>query len=343
MPLSAIAGHQSVVTLLRHAVARESVPQSLLLAGPEGVGKHAVAIAIAQAVNCPNRAAGDAEGPQSNDDACGTCATCQRIARGQHYDVVDLNAGGTASIKIEPLRERVLDVVGYRPFEARRRVFIIDDADMLTVQAQDALLKTLEEPPSTSMLILVTSQPDTLLPTVQSRCRRLRFGLLSDADVARVLTTVRRLDATLARDLAAVAGGSVGRALAESSGQIAEDRDAALALLQASATDRGVPVRLKAAAALVQHGSKRRDREALAARLAILGSLLRDLAAIDAGGPGSDDSAAEGDVADDLQGIAARFDRRRLVDAWTALGTAENALDRNGSVKIIADWLSLRL
>ena len=98
------------------------VPQSLLFAGPDGVGKRTVALALAQAVNCPNRTDGD---------ACGTCSTCDRIARGLHSDVTLIDTGDEASIKIRTLRERVLDALGYRPFEAERRVYIVDQADAL--------------------------------------------------------------------------------------------------------------------------------------------------------------------------------------------------------------------
>ena len=156
MPLSATVGHRLATDLLRTAVLHRRVPQSLLFSGPEGVGKRTTAIALAQAVNCPKAVDGD---------ACGRCVVCVRIAKGQHADVVLLDQGGEASIKIQALRDRILDVAGYRPFEAARRVFIIDPADALTAQAQDALLKTLEEPPSTTILILVTAYPDTLLPT----------------------------------------------------------------------------------------------------------------------------------------------------------------------------------
>ena len=114
----------------------------------------------------------------------------------------------------------MLDVVGYRPFEAERRVYIIDPADELTDEAQDALLKTLEEPPPSAILILVTAYPDTLLPTIQSRCRRLRFGPLAEADVARVLVERAGVDRAAARVLAAASGGSVARALAEKRGDL---------------------------------------------------------------------------------------------------------------------------
>ena len=98
------------------------MPQSLLFAGPEGVGKHTVAMALAQAVNCPTRR-------RTATTRAATCPTCQRIARGQHSDVTLVDRGDEASIKIKTLRERVLESVGYRPFEAARRVFIIDPAD----------------------------------------------------------------------------------------------------------------------------------------------------------------------------------------------------------------------
>ena len=114
------------------------------------------------------------------------CAACRRIERGVHPDVLTIEPGDTGSIKIEPIRD-VIDRAGFRPFEGRRRVVIIDEADALVAQAQNALLKTLEEPPSASVFLLVSSMPDALLPTVRSRCPRLRFAALPVADVATAL------------------------------------------------------------------------------------------------------------------------------------------------------------
>jgi DNA polymerase III subunit delta' len=331
MPFANIVGHAPVVALLRRAVARERVPHSLLFAGPEGVGKRAVALALAEAVNCPvRRAAG-------GDDACGACPTCQRIARGSHSDVVQLDRGDDAVIKIRALRERVLDVVGYRPFEAAKRVFIIQ-ADDLQDTGQDALLKTLEEPPPSAMLILVSAYPDSLSQTVQSRCRRLRFGPLSEREVARVLTARSGLEAAAAGALAAAAGGSVARALAEKQGDLGDDRDAALGVLRAA--PRGVGDQLKASAALAKHGSDRRDREALAARLDVLRSLLRDLGALAAR---RTDALANGDLADDLRALSAGFDLPRVTRGYAAVARAESALERNASPKIVADWIALQL
>ena len=115
-----------------------------------------------------------------------------------------------ATIKIEPMRD-VIDRAGFRPFEGRRRVVIIDEADAMVPQAQNALLKTLEEPPSASVFLLVSSMPDALLPTVRSRCPRLRFAALPVAEVATVLMRDHEYAAADARAAADAADGSIGR------------------------------------------------------------------------------------------------------------------------------------
>lgn len=297
MPLTAQISHPRIAELLRQAVARKSVPQSVIFAGPEGVGKRAMAIALAQAVNCPN---------QKDGDACGTCSTCLRIGRGDHFDVVMLGPeDGAATIKIEQLRDRVLNVVGYRPFEAQRRVFIIDPADAITEAGQDALLKTLEEPPPAAMLMLITAYPDSLLRTVQSRCRRLRFERTDMAPVA----------------------------------DREDDMQAAVTMLLGT-LEKSVPKRLKASAAMATVKGDRRVREALAARLEIAGGLLRDVSALLA-----DEITAvqHRDAGADLRALMKAFDQQRVVAAWGVLQRAQQALDRNASPKIVADWVVMSL
>src|SRR5204862_76981 len=157
--------------------------------------------ATAQALNClaPIIGSDDLE-----IDACGRCPACTRIARGVHPDVLVLEPGDTGSIKIEQVRD-IVDRAAYRPFEGRRRVVIIHEAD--------ALLKALEEPPPSSVFFLLTSRPDTLLPTVQSRCPRLRFRPLDAHDIAAVLVARGTHTAAEAHAVAVSAGCSVGRAL----------------------------------------------------------------------------------------------------------------------------------
>ena len=202
MPFHDIAGHRLTLRLLARAVAKRSLPPSLLFAGARGVGKHRTAVALAQALNClsPRSDVVIQAGATGGEttlavDACGSCAACSRIARGIHPDVLMLAPDPDAgNIKIEAVRE-LIDRVGYRPFEGRWRVVIIDDADTLVDAAQNALLKTLEEPPSSSVFVLVTAHPGVLLPTVRSRCPQIRFAPLSAAEIATHLQAAHGLQA----------------------------------------------------------------------------------------------------------------------------------------------------
>src|SRR6185295_15023404 len=133
-------------------------------------------------------------------------------ARNVHADVLIVEPGETGSMRVDQVRDAI-DRTGYRPFEGRRRVIIFDNADAMLVEAQNALLKTLEEPPPSSMFVLVTSRPDVLLPTVRSRCQRLRFGRLAPADVAAVLIRDHDYADSAAHAAASLSDGSVGRAL----------------------------------------------------------------------------------------------------------------------------------
>ncbi len=333
MPFSKwpVQGNAAVRDILTRVLSAGRVPQALLLAGPAGVGKFTTALAIARALNCQAAQQGI---------PCESCRSCERITAGQFSDVVVVSRGDLASISIKVVREKILSVIGYRPFEGRRRVFIIDGADDLTWEAQDSLLKTLEEPPPAAIIILVTSAPDSLRATVLSRCRRLRFSTLTDAEVAAVLVERFDMDAASARSRASVAGGSVSQALAIDGGSLEDDRDAAFGVLQA-ASGGAIAPKLKAAAAFVTHEKKRRSREAVGARLDHLASLLRDLTLAAEGR--ADEAVANPDLADALGGLATHWAPERLLQAFAAVARARNALDRNASPKIVADWVAVQL
>jgi DNA polymerase-3 subunit delta' len=332
MPFSAIAGHRPLLELLSRATARGTLPPSLIFAGPEGVGKRLTAIALAQALNCERPI--EAE---DRRDACGTCASCKRITRGVHADILVLEPGDSGSIKVDQVREAI-DRSMYRPFEGRRRVVIVDEADALMPEAQNALLKTLEEPPPASVFVLITNRPDVLLPTVRSRCQRLRFGPLTPGEVADVLMRDHGLDHADAHAAAAAADGSVGRALAGSAEDANEARDAAAQLLQAAASSADPRRRLDGAKALTGGSG---DRDELGRRLLALSSLIRDLGLLLS--RADDRALANADLKPQLQALVRSFDGHRTVRAFETVDRALSALDRNASPKIVADWLALTI
>ena len=346
MPLRDVVGHRSLLGLLARAVARDTLPPSLLFAGPEGVGKRKVAIALAQAINCRTPVKRPSSLKATDDelelDACGSCPSCQRIGRGVHGDVLVVEPGETGTIKIEQARE-VVDRASYRPFEGRTRVVIIDEADTLVRQAQNALLKTLEEPPPGSVFILVSSRPDALLPTVRSRCPRLRFGRLSATEVAEVLEREHGYAAGDARAAAATADGSLGCALRADSKELARARKAASRTLQGAAATADPKRRLEYAKDLVvKKDVAATEREALALRLRAMTSMLRDVGLLNS--RADHNALANADLGSDLTRLAADYDGDRVLRAFSAVDRALGALTvRNASPKIVADWLMLQL
>jgi DNA polymerase-3 subunit delta' len=270
-------------------------------------------------------------------DACGECATCRRIARGVHADVLVIEPGDSGAIKLDQVREAI-DRSAYRPFEGRRRLVVVDQADALIPEAQNALLKTLEEPPPASVFVLITNRPDVLLATVRSRCQRLRFGPLTPADVADVLIRDHGVEPAEAHAAAAAADGSVGRALAGSGEDANEARDAAARLLQSAASSSDPRRRLDGAKALVAGGG---DRDDLSRRLLALSSLIRDMGLLLS--RADDRAIANTDLKPQLQALLRWFDGDRTVRAFAAVDRALSALDRNASPKIVADWLALNI
>jgi DNA polymerase-3 subunit delta' len=215
---------------------------------------------------------------------------------------------------------------------------IVDEADALIGEAQNALLKTLEEPPPASVFVLVTSRPDVLLPTVRSRCQHLRFGALSASEVATVLTRDHGLSAADAHAAAAAADGSIGRALGRDVEGAAAARTAAARLLSSAASGGDPRRRLDAAKAMTAGAA---EREVLAEQLRALSSLLRDIGALHANAP--DDVLANADLKDTLRSAGRAFDPERVVAGFVAVDRAIAALDRNASPKIVADWIALNI
>jgi len=189
MPFSELIAQDRAVAPLRAALRRGALHHAYLLGGPAGAGKATAARLLAQAANCEGGA--PAAGGH-RDDPCGACGPCRKIEKGIHPDVLVLKdertmvkegrweprSGKTPSrdILVDQIRDVVDHRLALRRFEGRRRFVVIDPADAMNPQAQNALLKTLEEPPEDTTLVLVASSPDALLPTIRSRCLRISFA-----------------------------------------------------------------------------------------------------------------------------------------------------------------------
>lgn len=203
MGFSAIKDQRVAVRLLQGIVTQQRIPNGMLFWGPSGVGKRLAAIETAKAIQCV----------QGNGDACDACLPCRKISHANHPDVFIVEpASKTRIIKVENI-EFINDMSSYRPVEGKWRVFIILEAERINPAAQNHFLKTLEEPPSNTMFILVSEQPRMLLPTIRSRCQSVRFGALRPETVCELLLRSRDLPPAEAEAVAVVSQGQMSRAL----------------------------------------------------------------------------------------------------------------------------------
>jgi DNA polymerase-3 subunit delta' len=203
MSFSSVRDQAVATRLLRNIIQRGRVPNGLLFWGPPGVGKRLAALELAKAVNCTS----------GTGDACDTCLSCRKVAHGTHADV-DIIApeGPTRTIKVEKIKA-MKEMASYRPFEGKFRVNIVLDANRMREDAQNHFLKTLEEPPSNTLFILVSEYPRILLPTIRSRCQQVRFGALRPETVTELLLRDHDLPEETAAAIAAVSQGQMSRAL----------------------------------------------------------------------------------------------------------------------------------
>jgi DNA polymerase-3 subunit delta' len=199
MSLQDIVGHARQLSLLREALRHGNLAPAYLFTGPEGVGKRTVALQFARAVLCR----------EMPGDGCGRCRSCLQIERGGHPDFI-LTAPEKRTLKISQVRE-MQQFLSLTPAWCDREFSLVDDAESMNIESANAMLKTLEEPPAGTLVVLVSSNPGALLPTVISRCRKVGFGLLSEPEVEQVLLNrgVGAEEAAVAASLAEGCPGSV--------------------------------------------------------------------------------------------------------------------------------------
>ena len=270
-----LIGNEPVVQALARSLRASRVSHAYLFTGPVHVGKMTLAMNLAQAFNCTG-----AEPP------CGACRQCQRTMAGKHADVLAIalqhgESGETrASILFEQIKE-LQQAASLRPFEGRARVFIIDGADLLTGEAANRMLKTLEEPPDSVYFILLATDVSRVLPTVVSRCRVYDLRLVPSGRIAEMLVAKHSLDKERAALLARLAGGRPGWAIAAAHDEaVAAERDEVLAEV-AGVLFESLSERLSLAGRLA--GEFGRDRAAALEWLSLLEEWWRDLLLVKAG------------------------------------------------------------
>lgn len=302
-----VVGHQGPLQIIRRAITAQRVHHTYLFTGMDGIGKRLVALNMAKALNCADQ----------TDEACDHCPACQRIAKGVHPDLILINPVGE-TIKIGQIRE-LQQSLALKPFEARWRVIIVDGAERMTREAANALLKTLEEPPPWTIIILSATTIEALPATVLSRCQRIRFNPLSRGEVAEVL--VDHLPAERIDIVAPLAGGSPGRALRIDWEELTKAKGALSAVLSPSLTQR-----LRVAQELAHEEERGRML------LEILGSWFRDLIVYQE--TGEKGMLLNHDLVDEIKRDAANRKIEGLLQDFWSLLQIQQGLEAHGNLQL---------
>lgn len=339
-------GNQPVKEVLRRLLKNGRVPHSLIFAGEEGTGKKQFALETAKAFVCQNPQAGEA------CDECGACRRADKFSfpnsdKKDDYETVFFSEHPDIgmvvpyknSILVNAVR-RLETEANFRPFEAGARFFIIDDAEKLNLakdNSANALLKTLEEPPPTSYIFLVTARPAALLPTVRSRCQMLRFAPVETRQIEGYLEGTKQFAIDDAELLSKIARGSIGRARETDLGKFRERRELMLKVLESILMSGNQAVLLRAAED-INEAKNKDDYEFF---LDILQTLIHDVWLLRLGEPA--EKIVNADLKDKLKKLSENADSKRL-GAWhKKIEFLRENLSVNVNRKIAADALFMQM
>lgn len=327
-----ITGHEWAAKLLAQHIAHGEVRHAYLFAGPPGIGRRTLALRFAQALNCTQ--------PPEPGQPCLSCRTCQQIERMQHTDLVVAQAetvGGT--FKVEQVRE-VTHALSFSPYQAAYRVALLLRFQEANPSAQNALLKTLEEPAERAVLLLTADAPDALLPTIVSRCEVLRLRPMAVDGLAQALQTRWSLPAAEAQTLAHLSGGRVGAALRyQRDPDLLEKR-----LFWAAEALRLLRCPLRERFAFSETNTKKLDREGLRELFQIWLSFWRDVLIVSCG---AQTPLVNLPLTGEVQRLADEIDPATARQCALALETAVARLDANINARmqtdvLLLDWPRLR-
>lgn len=346
-----VVGHSHAVEMLRRSIRLDWLSHAYLFTGPAGIGKRTLAFAFAMTLNCQG---GDPNAAGAPDLPCGLCSSCQRILHGTHPDVVEVSLETQAQalaqasgkpkgpapkeLRIDTIRE-MQATVGLSPYSGRWKVYIIGDADRLNEEAANCMLKTLEEPPQHTVLVLLASDESAVLPTVSSRCVQVPLRGLGREEIARALQSRWGLsDPQRAELFAALAGGRLGHAvgLMSTPDALASRRDYLQELsLLSKAT---IADRIEAAARYAKELTD--DRTALFAMLQTWEAWWRDVLVA---GARASELVANVDQSQALGAAAGRHSPAKAAEAIGLIADTRLQLQENVNPRLALESLALKM
>ncbi len=306
-----------------------NIPHALLFTGISGIGKRTTARLFSEACNCEALTSGVSR-KRLDGILCCRCRSCRKIKSGNHPDIIHIKPSGNI-IKIAQIRD-LLHTLSMKPYEAKMRVVTISEAQNLNLEAANALLKVLEEPPEQTIIILTALNTANLLPTIVSRCQEIRFGPISRKNLMKLLHDERGTETEAARIIAAMANGSISKALAMSDDQWINQRNWLIHELETlgSRSIRGVM-------AFAEKLSSKKDK--LPDALEVILTWLRDLWMVRM----DPEKIVNLDRIDGIQSNSGRVPSSSLLSKITAVQRAQKELQTHTNLRLMLENLMLQL
>lgn len=338
-----LIGNNHLKEIFKRLLNNERLPHSLLFVGEEGVGKRAFALELAKAFVCQN--------PQS-DEACDVCGACKRADKvdfpkpddrdefkkvifSDHPDI-GLVIPYNRNILVHAIRNLEAEA-NFRPYEAKARFFIIDNADKMNEEASNALLKTLEEPSETTYIFLISSRPDSLLTTIRSRCQIVRFAPIETKQIEGYLEGTKHYTIDDAELLSKLAHGSIGRALNLDLGKFREQRETILKVLESLSANSNRAALLK----IGEEINDAKNKEYYEIYLEILQTLIHDIWTLHHGE--SQEKIVNADLKEKLSRLSQKATSKQLALWMTEIETLRENLSVNLNRKIATDALFMKM
>ena len=198
-----VVGHEDIISRFRSSIEAGKVSHAYIISGEEGSGRSSLAYCFAKTLQCE----------QGGKDSCDTCPSCHQMDTGNHPDVIYVTHSKPGVITVDEIREQVVNNMDIKPYKSRYKIYIIKDGEKMNVQAENALLKTIEEPPEYGIVIIITTNPDKLLPTIRSRCIEMSTKPVREKDIRDYLINTLGISSEKANFAIEYAQGNLGKAI----------------------------------------------------------------------------------------------------------------------------------